>query len=113
MKCKMAADQVLKRFARQIRKEDAFRENGRIDRPEIDVIEKVPGIEAVEGWLFAIEPRLDPTAADEHGSGGTMVGASIGILNYASAELAEGHDEYSIKNVLCFQVPAKSGESSR
>src|ERR1700688_2197852 len=68
-----------------------IRENCRINRAKIDIIEKIPGIEAIEGRLFPIQARSDTAAANEHGSCRAMVGPSISIFTDASAELAEGH----------------------
>src|SRR6202048_144493 len=59
MKCKMAADQVLKRFSRQIRKEDAFK-NGRAMMVRVQAINGTlpdPG-----GWSH-FRQTIETTAA--------------------------------------------------
>jgi hypothetical protein len=87
-----------------------IRKNCRINGPEIDVIEKIPGIKAVQGRLLSVQARSDTAAADKHRSSRAMVGAAIGIFPDAPAELAEGHHENAIKSSFCPQVIAESGE---
>jgi hypothetical protein len=87
-----------------------IREDCRINRPEIDVIEEIPGIKPVEGRLFPIQARSDSAAANKHRSGCAMVGASIGVFTHPSAKLAKGHDEYAIKNAFRPQVIAERSE---
>jgi hypothetical protein len=87
-----------------------IRKDCRINGPEIDVIEKIPGIQAVEGRLFSVQARSDTTAANEHRCSRAMISAAIGVFTDAPAELAEGHHEDAIKNPFCPQVIAESGE---
>ena len=64
MKLKMAADQVLKRFSRQIRKEDAFSGADLILRHHDNSLETAPHIRGVphahHSGRFRSSPKIEP-----------------------------------------------------
>ena len=80
-------------------------QNWGIDLAEVCMVPEVTTLEIGETRMRADQPGLDWTACQEHGCGGTVVGACTGIFFHAPSKLTKGHQQYTVIVIVsCYIV---------
>ena len=57
-----------------------------------------------KAWILPEQPAFTLLADDEHGRGGAVVGAGVGVFRDAPAEFAEGHHQHARQITLRFHI---------